>query len=590
MIKDITYAVKYVILLTPVLATTDILLSTILAILTPAQIKVTELCLGSVTEYFAGTVSVNSVTIWIAGLVVLLILQAVLRHLVDSAYIELKREISHKLSDEIIGKLRMIKYSNFENEQFYDTLNRIHENPADKISGIFHSFITVVSYVVELLCVAGLLMSISPAFGILYAGILIYVVAMNFLSMHKMNNMFYEMSPSERRLNYLENVVTDKSSLYEIKVYGAKEMIMSKIRAENRRVFSQRLKTTISAQKYCFLSSIGTTLWIVSLFAFLMMKISSGAASASLMVALLSVVGRVLSSTDSVSFEISNLAQNSLVSKCLREFFDLEDEPSISGSRLEQDIVHTIAFDNVSFRYSEKSDFVLENISFTMRSDENVAIVGYNGAGKTTLILLLCGLLEPTEGKILIDGVSLEEIPRDELSRLFAVVFQDYGRYQLSVRENVALGFIIELENDIEIRKSLKMADAEADFPVLDQMIGRLYENGTGLSGGQWQKLAIARPFFSDRDFFIFDEPTASLDAEAENILYQNLKSRLSHKGCIFISHRLPGAIMSDRILVIDNHHLAESGTHEELLLKNGIYAEMYHAQADSYLEGGAGL
>ncbi|MCC8195518.1 MAG: ABC transporter ATP-binding protein/permease [Ruminococcus sp.] len=587
MIKDITYAVKYVIRLTPVLAITDILLSIVLAILTPVQIKITELCLDSVTEYFAGAVAISSVIMWIAGLVVLLILQAIFKHLADLTYIELKREVSHKLSAKIIEKLQVIKYSNFENEQFYDTLNRIHENPADKVSGLFYSFIMVISYTVELICVAGLLITISPVFGVLYAVILIYVVTMNFLSMYKMNNMFYEMSSAERRLDYLEKIVTDKSSLYEIQVYGAKEMIMSKIHAENRRVFSQRLKTTISAQKYCFLSSIGTTLWIVSLFAFLMMNISSGVASASLMVALLSMVGRILSSTDSVSYEISNLAQNSLASKCLREFFSLENESITDDSRLESDIIHTITFENVSFRYSENSANVLENISFTMRSDENIAVVGYNGAGKTTLILLLCGLLEPTEGRILIDGVSLSDIPKAELTKLFAVVFQDYGRYQVSVRENVALGSLIELENDVEICKSLKMADAEADFPVLDQMIGRLYESGTDLSGGQWQKLAIARAFFSNRDFFIFDEPTASLDAEAENILYKNLKSRFSHKGCIFISHRLPGAIMSNRILVIDNHHLAESGTHEELLLKNGIYAEMYHAQADSYLEGG---
>ena len=247
--------------------------------------------------------------------------------------------------------------------------------------------------------------------------------------------------------------------------------------------------------------------------------------------------------------------------------------------------VHTIEFRNVSFRYTPDSDYVLEDINLTFRSDENIALVGYNGAGKSTMILLLCKLLEPTEGTILIDGIPLGDIPREQLSRIFTVVFQDYGKYFLTVRENIALGRTEAISRDDELVSALNMAGAASDFPDLSRNIGRLTSDGSDLSEGQWQKLAVARAFFSRRKFFIFDEPTASLDAQAENNLYMNLKEKLNDKGCIFISHRLPSAIMADRIVVLNNHRIAETGSHEELLRQNGIYAEMYRAQAEAYVQ-----
>lgn len=582
MVKNITNAITWVFRLAPQMVITEMVLSILLAIAMPVQLKLTENVINCVSDYVAGTVSFSGVVVKVGCFAALLVAQVVLGHFIDSIYIELKRQMNHKLSAEIIAKLQKIKYQNFENDGVYDIINRIKEEPAEKISGLFHGITVVLSYFVELVCIACLLAEIRMMFGLAYAGILLFIVGMNFRSMYKMNSMFYELSPSERRLSYFEKLVMEKSSLYELRIYGAENRILSKISDENKKVFSERLKTTVSAQKYCFLSNIGTTLWIVAIMGFMLQAFQNGTVTAGLMVALLSMVGRILSSTESVSYEISGLAQNAFIASCLNDFFALEDE-KCGEARLEETTVHKIEFDHVSFRYSEKDPYVLEDISITMTSRENIALVGCNGAGKTTFILLLTGLLEPTEGQILIDGIPISGLAEDSRKALFSVVFQDYGKYALSIRENVALGAVERMDDSADIYRALRMAEAEGDFPELDRTAGKLDDHGTDLSGGQWQKLAIARAFFPNRQFFILDEPTASLDAKAEDALYRNLKTKLQDKGCIFITHRLPGAIMSDRIFVMDGGRIAETGTHAELLVCNGIYARMYHAQADSY-------
>lgn len=585
MARNVSTATGIILRIAPFWAILEIIVFFFLAIAIPLQIKLTEIMLDCVAAYFVGKTTFTWVMYVVGGLIFWLILQATLKHCKDSIYIALKRQVSHKLSAQIIDKLQRIKYKNFEDERFYDIINRIRKDPAEKISDLYQSLLTILSYFVELLCITVLLSMISPGFGLTYTGILLFVATMNFKSMHQMNSMFYEMSSAERRLAYLGEIISNKSTLYEIKMYNAVDHILSKICKENREVFSQRLKTTISAQKYCFWGNVGTALWIVSIFAFLFQAFSKGTASGGMMVALLSMVSRILASTDSFSYEVSELSKNAFAAKCLSEFFSLEEEDAGKAFSLKNVPIHTIEFQHVYFRYLEESSYVIEDISFTMRSNENIALVGCNGAGKSTLILLLCKLLQPTKGNILIDNVPLADIPRSKLSDLFAVVFQDYGKYFLTIRENVALGAIEKMNQDEKIFAALHMANAEEDFPDLSRSVGKLDQKGEDISGGQWQKLAIARAFFSNREFFIFDEPTAALDVQTENMLYQNLKNKLSDKGCIFISHRLPSAIMADRIIVIDKGRIAESGSHETLLKAQGIYARMYYAQADAYMD-----
>ncbi len=583
MLKNAHSSISYVFRLAPLSAALKTLLSLALAILVPVQILVIEKLLNTVTEYISAGGSITGVIRSVAVLVLLFCLQAMISHFRDCISLSLKRKIDYELSAQIIEKYRKVRYDVFEDSRFYDTINRISEEPSERLYDFFHSIVTIVSFAVELICVMSILMNLSVFFGITYGIVLLIVSVLNFAAMNQMNDMLYSLSPSERRLAYLENIISNKTSLYELRVYQAVKNVLIRIKAENDKVLSQRLKTTISAQKFCFLANIATVAWIGVVFGFLIVSLKGGTASAGIIVALLSMINRILSSSETLSYEVSNFFRNSYITRCLFDFFALKEETS-KDVVLEND-VHTIEFRNVYFRYSPESNYVLEDINITFRSDENIALVGCNGAGKSTMILLLCKLLEPTEGSILIDGVPLCDISREQLAGIFTVVFQDYGKYFLTVRENIALGRIEAVNQDDELIRALNMAGAASDFPDLSRNIGRLTSNGSDLSEGQWQKLAVARAFFARRKFFIFDEPTASLDAQAEDNLYRNLKEKLDDKGCIFISHRLPSAIMADRIVVLNNHRTAETGSHEELLRKNGIYAEMYRAQAEAYVQ-----
>lgn len=573
---------KYVFGLAPLSASLEIILSLALAVIMPVQILVIENLLNTVTEYISIGGSLSGVVRAVAGLVILFCLQATVSHIKDCLSLSLKKKIDYELSARIIGKYQKVRYDVFENSQFYDTINRISEEPSERLYDFFHSIVTIVSFAVELICVMSILMNLSILFGISYGIVLLIVSIMNFIAMNQMNDMLYGLSPSERRLAYLEDIISAKNSLYELRVYQAVKSVLAWIKAENGKVLSQRLKTTISAQKFCFFANVATVAWIGIVFGFLIVSLNNGTASAGIIVALLSMINRILSSSENLSYEVSNYFRNSYITRCLFDFFSLEEETSRDITLA--DDIHTIEFRHVYFRYSPESSYILEDISITFRSDENIALVGFNGAGKSTMILLLCRLLEPTGGSILIDGIPLEDISRDQLDSIFTVVFQDYGKYFLTVRENIALGRTEAIGRDDELAAALHMAGAAPDFPDLSRNIGRLTSRGSDLSEGQWQKLAVARAFFSRRKFFIFDEPTASLDAQAESSLYRNLKEKLSDKGCIFISHRLPSAIMADRIIVLDSRRIAEIGSHQELLRLNGIYAEMYRAQAEAYI------
>ncbi len=247
-----------------------------------------------------------------------------------------------------------------------------------------------------------------------------------------------------------------------------------------------------------------------------------------------------------------------------------------------------VEFRNVSFRYSENLPFVLKDVNFSFDSRQKIALVGANGSGKTTIIKLLLRFYDPAEGQILLDGIDIREYKPDSVRRRFSTVFQDYSNYAFTVRESVSLSDVSQANDQERIMDSLKQSGADsftARFPMgLDTYLTRRYDDsGQELSGGQWQKMAIARAFFRKADIYILDEPSASLDAQSEDEVFRMFQAMYAGKGAVLISHRLSNIHLSDLILVLDNGSLAEIGSHGELMAANGTYAHMYRLQADKY-------
>jgi ATP-binding cassette subfamily B protein len=276
----------------------------------------------------------------------------------------------------------------------------------------------------------------------------------------------------------------------------------------------------------------------------------------------------------------------------LRDFFDFfEIQPRIITPKkplpFPNPIKQGFVFENVGFKYNNSDNWANRHLSFTLYAGEKLALVGENGAGKTTLVKLLARLYDPAEGRILLDGVDLREYDLFELRHNIGIIFQDYLRYQMSLAQNIAVGNIDEQHNrsliEVSAEKSLANLLAEKLPGKYDQALGRRFNNGVELSGGEWQKVALARAYMKEAQLLILDEPTSALDARAEYEVFQRFAELTKGKTAVLISHRFSTVRMADRILVLDKGQLLEIGSHEELLELGGRYAELFLLQARGY-------
>ena len=298
---------------------------------------------------------------------------------------------------------------------------------------------------------------------------------------------------------------------------------------------------------------------------------------------------RLRSLMEAILIRFSSIADSALY---LRDLFDfLEMKPNISTNENSLPFPKTFregfTFEDVGFRYPQSEQWVLRDISFTLRPGEKVALVGENGAGKTTLVKLLTRLYDPTEGRILLEGKDLRDYDLEGLRDAVGVIFQDYVKYHLTASENIAVGRISELKNEKRIKESASRSLADSVIEKLPdgyhQRIGRWFKRGTNLSGGEWQKIAIARAYMRDAQMLILDEPTASLDARAEHEVFKRFVELTFDKCAVLISHRFSTVRMADRIVVLHQGRLLEHGSHEELLVTGGQYADLFQMQAAGY-------
>jgi ATP-binding cassette, subfamily B, bacterial len=297
----------------------------------------------------------------------------------------------------------------------------------------------------------------------------------------------------------------------------------------------------------------------------------------------------VQSSLGSILGGLSDMYENSLYLTNLYSFLDYE--PTIKSAPnarpLKLPLREGIEFRNVTFTYPGKTEPALRDVSFTIRPGEAVALVGQNGAGKTTVVKLLTRLYDPDEGQILLDGHDLREYDLESLHAAIGVIFQDYVTYFFSARDNIGVGRLEDIEQVELIEQAAAKSGAAGVIEKLpkgyDTTLGRWFDEGYQLSGGEWQKVALARAFMRDAEILVLDEPTASLDARAEYEIFARMKELSRGKMTVFISHRFSTVRLADRIFVVEENTIKESGTHEELLALHGTYAELFNLQAEAY-------
>lgn len=535
--------------------------------------------------------NLDSYVILYLGLVLLsLILNQSLQLFGGRLRVQMRRQLDAHFIPLVLQKYQLLPYPIFEDKTYIEILQRISENPHGDLISTYYSFLHMLTSLLTFIQMVFIFIFTNIYLGILTLIIVIPTIYLDMKVAKREMMQYWHATPEMAKRSYFQELFINKSCLQEIKVFQNHDFFIKKS-DEMTEIINHDLKINIgTALKYYLCSTILLITYYCFFIAILMQQLKYGTVEFGLFVALITMIGNFYAARSSFAGSISNITRISQQVANLNKFLSL-DEIDSKGYFSEIDKSSAlIEFDNVSFKYPNTDKLVLNGISFVINEGEHVAFVGENGAGKSTIIKLLCGLYTVLSGSIRIYGTDISNYSSEDLSPILSVVFQDSQRFDMTLRENVALGDITKLDQDEEIKQTLKLINSQdaslANMP-LDQKIGRTEEESLDLSGGQWQRLSIARALFSKHKILILDEPTAAQDPISESRLYELFYSIIaaSNKTSIMISHRLASCRLSDKIFVLDEGKIESVGSHDELMNKNGIYADMFRRQSEWYVE-----
>jgi ATP-binding cassette, subfamily B, bacterial len=506
------------------------------------------------------------------------------------------------LTDSLLGDLvnndssvRIIRHAatldlfQFEDATFYDKLERARTQTAGRTALMS----MVLSQGQDMLTVAFLAAGLA-VFNPWLLLILVVAVIPSFIGETKFNQESYSLSrswtPERREIDYLRYIGASNETAKEIKIFGLEGFIADRFKTISDRYFIVNQKLALKRASWgALFSALGTASYYVA-YVVVIGQTVAGQITLGALTFMAGSFARLQGLLQGIVSRFSRIAETSLYLQDLFDFLELKPfSQNHSGKRaVPHPLVEGFRFENVGFKYPDTEEWALRHLSFTLAPGEKLALVGENGAGKTTLVKLLAHLYEPSEGRILLDGVDLCEYDPDDLRREIGIIFQDYVRFMFTAGENIAIGNIAENQNQSRIESAAHKSLADTVIDPLphkyNQMLGKRFSGGVDLSGGQWQKVALARAYMREAQLIILDEPTASLDARAEHEVFVRFAELMKGKAAVLISHRFSTVRMADRILFLEHGQLLELGSHEELLAKGGKYAELFRLQAKGYL------
>ncbi len=498
-------------------------------------------------------------------------------------------KVRYVIEEAFLRKRARLKYEHIENSATHDLIGRASGNSGGTMINRTYEIFWMVGLIVEIVSVVAIVF-----FKVWWSGIVTVLVMIPAVWFSVRNGLeqykaFADTEKIDRRANIYHCVLREKDFLEERSTFRYSPYVIDRWYSHKKDADGINLKTSVRSGIRDNVTWILTWLMGLAIMLSLVPAVSGGILSSGMFVGITNATIRLVniaggSITWSVTWivrAVKNLKDLTDFT-CLTEETGAEDIPSV----LKGDGFSSIEFRNVTFRYPETERDILKNCSFTLKSGEHYAFVGVNGAGKTTITKLLMGLYDNYEGEILIDGKELKEYSLAEKKALFTVVYQDFAKYQIEFENNIKLGDVnrnddermMDAVRDIGLEGVLEGLHSGAETPL-----GKVSENGVDLSGGEWQRIAIARSLYSDAPMKILDEPTAALDPIAESGIYEMFRRVTTDHSAIFITHRLGGARIADKIIVLDDGKVAEFGSHTELIAQGGIYAEMFNTQKGWY-------
>jgi ATP-binding cassette, subfamily B, bacterial len=505
--------------------------------------------------------------------------------LVDSLLGDL---FSNYTSVRIMEHAATLDLDQFEDSDFYDKLERARQQTIGRTILLSQVFAQVQDLITMGFLAVGL-MAFNPWLILL----LLIAIVPAFLGESYFNDRSYALTrgqtPERRELDYMRYIGASDETAKEVKLFNLSGFLIDRFKTLSNKFYDDNKKLSIKRASWGTLFALIGSIGYYSAYIVIIIQTISGAITIGTLTFLAGSFRQLRSLLEGILSRFTSVSQGAVY---LRDFFDFfEIQPNIITPKnplpFPNPVQQGFVFENVGFKYHNTDSWANRHLSFTLHAGEKLALVGENGAGKTTLVKLLARLYEPTEGRILLDGIDLRDYDLFELRRNIGIIFQDYLRYQMSFAQNIAVGNIDELNNRALIEQSAEKSLASLLVKKLpnqyEQALGRRFNNGIELSGGEWQKVALARAYMKDAQLLILDEPTSALDARAEYEVFQRFAELTKGKTAVLISHRFSTVRMANRILVLDKGQLLEVGSHEELLAMNGRYAELFHLQAKGY-------
>ncbi len=493
---------------------------------------------------------------------------------------------------KIMRKAREVDLASFDDPEFYERFENAKREAGSRPINILNNNFTIISTVISMVSFIVILAAVSPWAPIVIVLMSVPTAVISFA--YRKKNFWYVRwhSKDRRQMNYYSELMTNKDMVKEIRLFNLSDNFIGRYQETFLRYFGGLKKLFVG--EGCW--NIGINLLTTTINCLLFLYIAKGVAEGRYAVGDYSLytgaLGSIAGGIGTIINTTAQIYEGTLFIDNLIRF--MNEKRTVVASlpsprKVAHGTGHTIEFKNVSFSYPGTERRVINNVNLKLEPGDTCVLVGLNGAGKTTLIKLLTRLYDPTEGEILLDGHNIKEYDTDDLYAMFGIIFQDFGKYAVSVKENIRFGQLDRDAGDEEIVEAAEQSTASQFIENLPDkyetpLMRYFEENGIELSIGQWQKLSIARAFYSDSDVIILDEPTASLDAIAEQDIYNQFDRLRKDKTCIFVSHRLSSATVANKIIVLEQGAVIEQGNHAELMKKRGVYYELFTTQAKRYI------
>lgn len=556
---------------------------------------VTKLIIDALTDAYAGTLDGGFQ--FIIGLLIFQMTYWVTLQISNSIN-ELVTRVSNELLVysirlKMMSKAKTLDLSSFDKPEFYSRMENANQEVSSRPVQVLSSSFYIVSTLISFISYIVILGSVLPWAPIVIILMSLPSTLIHFIYRKRLFRYTRHHSKKRRQMTYYSGLLTDKDIVKEVKLFDLADTFTERYKKVFKGYYHGIKGIIIKEGIWGFLTSFAE----LAVHCALLVLIAWRVFLKTLTIGDFSLYsGALLSISNGVAAIISTSAgiyEGTLFIDNLIVFMEEKTEivPSLDPPRpVNRENGHEIVFENVSFAYPGKDNYVLKNLNFTIKSGETIALIGLNGAGKTTLIKLLTRLYDPSEGRILLDGHDIKEYDIKQLYAIFGIIFQDFGKFAFSVAENIGFGQVDRMDDIEAIKAAAEQSDATAFISRLqngfDTPLMRIFEtDSTELSVGQWQKIAVARAFFRESDIMILDEPTAALDAIAEQEIFNQFDRLRGNKTTIFVSHRLSSATIADKIIVLNYGEVVEMGNHRELIKLNGKYAELFNAQAQHYLE-----